>query len=637
MSNIDPEDNPLLNRPEASGVPSHLVGSSAMPSGNSAAADTGSAGPSASESRPSAGQAFAGQTLPGSLAGASAAADRSATVASPSGSSYGRGGGLRETLEAIIIALILAFTGRTFLVEAFVIPTGSMAPTLNGAHVRVICPKCGYQFSVDANVDQQWARVAPNEWKMLRMSTGELTDPYGIAVANNLQCPNCHNVVQIDRGQLPDPYKLRQVVNSDDSGTTTAAFPYVYNGDRILVMRYLYWFSKPKRWDVIVFKEPMQGQENYIKRLIGLPGETIEIVDGDVFVNGLIARKPPAVEKAMLQLVYDNDYYPTDAGKMRPNDTVWTTPWVGVVSHRYAGDWATGGPVIKFAAPQPDTRGRLSFKQRSGYLTNNIGYDDSVMDPLVRGRDLVGDLYLRTVWTSSSPDGSISMVLGKADNRYRVALLHDGTLALGVWAKQPRRFNTIAPAACDFVKHIGPLRPNHPYAVAMSNVDHQVRFWLDGCLVLQYSPKWTRNDAADFVALEKQNGPEVPRVYIDVTGAAVLRHVKLMRDIYYTQMRRPDPANPTVTFPGTGCENHPITLKAGQYFALGDNSNYSGDSRYWYTVEPALADLHLPLGVVPQRYLLGKAFMVYWPAGFRISNHVNWALIPNVGRMRFIR
>ena len=47
---------------------------------------------------------------------------------------------LRETVESIVIAFILAFLFRTFEAEAFVIPTGSMAPTLQGRHKDIDCP-----------------------------------------------------------------------------------------------------------------------------------------------------------------------------------------------------------------------------------------------------------------------------------------------------------------------------------------------------------------------------------------------------------------------------------------------------------------------------------------------------------------
>src|ERR1700740_966168 len=54
----------------------------------------------------------------------------------------------KETIESILVAFILAFIFRAFVVEAFVIPTGSMAPTLYGAHVRYHCADCGYTFDV---------------------------------------------------------------------------------------------------------------------------------------------------------------------------------------------------------------------------------------------------------------------------------------------------------------------------------------------------------------------------------------------------------------------------------------------------------------------------------------------------------
>ena len=47
--------------------------------------------------------------------------------------------GIRETIEAVAIAFVLAFVFKTFEAEAFVIPTGSMAPTLYGRHKEVHC------------------------------------------------------------------------------------------------------------------------------------------------------------------------------------------------------------------------------------------------------------------------------------------------------------------------------------------------------------------------------------------------------------------------------------------------------------------------------------------------------------------
>src|SRR5215467_8907473 len=61
---------------------------------------------------------------------------------------------MRETIEAIAIAFALAFLFKTFEAEAFVIPTGSMAPTLMGRHKDVVCPQCGDRYQVSASEEE---------------------------------------------------------------------------------------------------------------------------------------------------------------------------------------------------------------------------------------------------------------------------------------------------------------------------------------------------------------------------------------------------------------------------------------------------------------------------------------------------
>jgi hypothetical protein len=55
---------------------------------------------------------------------------------------------IANTFEWLITAFILAFVFRAFVMEAFRIPTGSMADTLKGAHFRLGCPQCGYKEPV---------------------------------------------------------------------------------------------------------------------------------------------------------------------------------------------------------------------------------------------------------------------------------------------------------------------------------------------------------------------------------------------------------------------------------------------------------------------------------------------------------
>ncbi len=64
----------------------------------------------------------------------------------------------------------------------------------------------------------------------------------------------------------------------------------IHPGDRVLGFRFSYWFSDPQRGDIVVFKYPVDkalGKDtNYIKRIIGLPGETVEIRNAQIFING---------------------------------------------------------------------------------------------------------------------------------------------------------------------------------------------------------------------------------------------------------------------------------------------------------------------------------------------------------------
>src|SRR6188768_4467027 len=80
----------------------------------------------------------------------SAKASTPAAATAPKAESYA----MRETVESIVIAFVLAFLFRTFEAEAFVIPTGSMAPTLMGRHKDVDCPKCGYRYQVSASEEE---------------------------------------------------------------------------------------------------------------------------------------------------------------------------------------------------------------------------------------------------------------------------------------------------------------------------------------------------------------------------------------------------------------------------------------------------------------------------------------------------
>lgn len=62
--------------------------------------------------------------------------------------------------------------------------------------------------------------------------------------------------------------------------------PTLHDGDNLIVDKISYRFTDPKRYDIIVFPYRYQDDTFYIKRIIGLPGETVQIINGYVYING---------------------------------------------------------------------------------------------------------------------------------------------------------------------------------------------------------------------------------------------------------------------------------------------------------------------------------------------------------------
>jgi signal peptidase I len=68
--------------------------------------------------------------------------------------------------------------------------------------------------------------------------------------------------------------------------------PNLHSDQRLVVEKVSYRFHGPQRFDVVVIKVPSQGDELLIKRVIGLPGETVEIHDGQVYIDGQLLDEP---------------------------------------------------------------------------------------------------------------------------------------------------------------------------------------------------------------------------------------------------------------------------------------------------------------------------------------------------------
>lgn len=88
--------------------------------------------------------------------------------------------------------------------------------------------------------------------------------------------------------------------------------PTLQNNQRLLVDKLSYRFSEPRGGDIIVFKYPQNPKEEFIKRVIGVPGDTVAIMDGKLFVNGKLVEENYIFEttiRGFLPQVVPEDHY----------------------------------------------------------------------------------------------------------------------------------------------------------------------------------------------------------------------------------------------------------------------------------------------------------------------------------------
>jgi signal peptidase I len=202
-----------------------------------------------------------------------------------------RGGWLRLLAESGAMLTISVAIFRTFVAQGYMIETGSMAPGLWGYHRRAECPSCHISFSV-----------------------GESRAEGSVA------CPNC------GQGGIDADSLLRN------------------DGDQLLVVRAAYDLQKPHRWGVVVFRNPSNTRQAYVKRIVGLPGELLQILRGNIYVCDRIQAKPLEIQRAMHVPVYDHAHPPDD------HDPDWRPRWV--IDAEGHG-WEAHGSQFGFEGLQP--------------------------------------------------------------------------------------------------------------------------------------------------------------------------------------------------------------------------------------------------------------------------------------------
>jgi signal peptidase I len=483
---------------------------------------------------------------------------------------------IANTFEWVITAFVLAFVFRAFILEAFQIPTGSMADTLMGDHFRICCTQCGYNYEYNFNpyVERQY----------------RVTNRTGLyQMAPSPRCPSC--------GYYENPNTL---------------IPKSY-GDRILVFKCLYQFAEPKRWDVIVFKNPTNPKENYIKRLIAKPGETIEIIDGDIYINGILTRKPAKVQQEMWMCLYNNDYQPIRPMEDRFNGHIWQQPFTNDQDSQWNHD--SSKPTEFTLKSLPNSTNIMYYDTKKG---NNFRATYAYGNPLFYNNiPFCSDLMMNYYARFDDSSGIVGIGLEKYETIYKAYINSSGEMTI----EKADSSGLMAKLAGD---QIEPLAPGKVFFVRFANVDHQLIFEVDKTKLV-YDLGTDKDDAGQrLYDIE-------PKALIFGSGNLTLSDVALYRDIHYLGIRQDSSRQPV----DRAGEGNPFTLQENEYFAMGDNSPDSADSRLWTIEGLGNNGNNYRMGIVPRDYLVGKAFFVYWPSRLRADNS-KFSFVPNIGRLRFI-
>ncbi|MDD4891411.1 MAG: S26 family signal peptidase, partial [Phycisphaerae bacterium] len=489
-----------------------------------------------------------------------------------------------------------------------------------------------------------------------------------------IYCPNCGwSVSDPSKPELQKANRQLQAKVNPDRG-----------GDKILVFKFPYLHRDPDRWDVVVFYNPANPEENFIKRLIGRPGEAVQILDGDIYVGRAddpagkmeIQRKPPQVQQTLWRGVYLNDFFPD-----RRDDEKTFPHWqpaeakTGWVPRKRQFDY---NPPA--AAPADD---RLVFEPdwlRLGFV-DYYSYNGYPSSGAVGFLNVVWDLRVEFVVTFKQAGGSVSASMNHhstdhspaaGDTRPRfVATFHqDGKVELRQFVDGSK---TQVGQTETFKLPAFPLNVGVP--VALQDVDYQASAWVDG--KQRVTKNWTpdlyslRQEEPRRTYVPKSERPErepseTPTVCIQADGAhpLELRHVNLYRDVYYTT-RTGGTRSGWINRGSPSSAEQIVKLKKwnpdgedpnDEFFVMGDNSPSSSDGRlwkydgalnntYWHLVESGrlkldehndrLPDSVYEYGRVPRDHLIGRAFFVYWPAALPLAGS-GLPAVPNVGRMRLI-
>jgi len=317
--------------------------------------------------------------------------------------------------------------------------------------------------------------------------------------------------------------------------------------DRVLVDKFSFHMRDPERWEIVVFKHPIERSRNMVKRLVGLPGEEIRMEHGDLWVRSsgesewAIPRRPHSVQDEMWKAI-DRD---------EPKLTSWRT--------------TSGGGAWKLTKREINARNdgvaRFRPDQDSIYNAYFDGYPDAVRvdtGPRFSTR-AVGDLRFEAEVVALEGCTEVMATLSEGDVEYRFILPGPAAEAsaaprIEVHARSGRSGRATEDEELPSISAPAwKLEAGSSHFVRAQNLDDRLSLEIDGEWVceLDIAPVADQLSAVDLT--------------VTGTGADFLE-VQVLRDVFYLQGL-------------TAGESTPIPI--GHYFMMGDNTQASADSREW--------------------------------------------------------
>lgn len=441
---------------------------------------------------------------------------------------------LTATVPVFIIGIALAALCKGAMVEAFTIPTGAMAPTLQGDHADRVCQHCGFAFAVGLSERTPPQGVSIAEWQTQIMPAATF-------------CPNC--------------------LQPDEVGVEATTL----NGDDIIVDKQ----AMPRRWELAVYQYPEDRSINFIKRLVGLPGETLEIVSGEVFIDGQWLQKAPATAQDLWLHVHDTAFRALEPAADEPGWHPAEKPsnW-RLEDDRWTNDGEGQRDELVYAGPVDD---RLAYNARS-----------RLFDRREERRFEVGDILVACDMTKFSGAGSLKLAWQFRGESAEITVSPGGDVEIQAVAarkdehERQRAAGKLATALRSGDRLGFAVRDGQAYLVH----NDQLSLLLPFC------------DPNIETAKARWGEPAAPcRIALVADHCRVeVSRIVLVRDIYY---RGGDEDDDLFTSSMRGCLGNPVTLGETEYFVMGDNSARSKDSRFYGDLQAA--------------DILGTARWIYWP------------------------